>query len=114
MIPGVVTPTSNANYPLNNVCSGAVTQVNLTSSVAPYNTYGSIYIFKDYQDYLYVTVAADGSDQGIDYPGAQPIITIPNIFTSNTATRMFAWPDLNLSAYSTYTNYNDQVTTQGR
>jgi hypothetical protein len=107
LIPGALTATGNANYPLNDVCNGEVTQVNLTDNVN-YNTYGSIYVFKDYSDNLYVTVAVDGANYPIGYPG-QAIVTLPNVVTSTDGARMFAWPALNLTAYSTYTNYNDQL-----
>ncbi|GAX81795.1 hypothetical protein CEUSTIGMA_g9223.t1 [Chlamydomonas eustigma] len=107
VIPGSLTADGNANYPLNDVCNGAVTQINLTDNVN-YNTYGSIYIFKDYSDNLYVTVAVDGANYPTGYPG-QAIVTLPNIVTGSYGARMFAWPNLNLTDYSTNTNYNDQL-----
>ena len=77
MIPGTVSPgTSNANFPMNQVCGGAVTTWPLTDSVS-YNQVGTIYVFKDYSDNLYVTAAIDGYNYPTNYPG-QPIVTIPS------------------------------------
>ena len=108
MIPGSISSTSNANFPMNNVCGGAVTTWPLTDSVN-FIQVGTIYVFKDYQDNLYVTAALDGANYPNQYPG-QPIVTIPNVFTGTIGAKLFAWPVLNLTAYANYTNYNDQLT----
>ena len=107
MIPGTVTPGAPANFPMNQVCGGQVTSWPLADSVS-FTQVGTIYIFKDYSDNLYVTAALDGANYPGQYPG-QPIVTIPNVFTGTGATKLFAWPDLNLTAYQNFTNYNDQV-----
>ena len=110
-----MTPNGNANFPYDRVCTGqngVYTQA-LTSNQAPYTQYGTIYVFKDYQDTLYVTVAIDGPDYPTNYPG-QPLVSIPALNQPQLfATQLFAWPMLDFSKLWTSSNYNDQAG-QGR
>lgn len=105
MIPGSVAPGSAANWPLNNVCNGTVVTAPLTSE-GDARRYGTIYVFKDYSDNLYVTVAVDGLANSTGFP----FITLPNVAAfGSDPTKLFAWPDLNLLSYNTAFNYVDQV-----
>ncbi len=109
LIPGALSPSGSANFPANLVCNGfdGIFTQPLTSSTAPHNTYGTIYVFKDMSDNLYVTAAIDGANSPIDFPG-QPMVAIPALDNRARSTQLFAWPSVQINLFPTSTNYNDQ------
>eukprot|EP00955_Chlamydomonas_euryale_P099334 365211-Chlamydomonas_euryale.AAC.4 len=67
---------------------------------------------QDYSDNVYVTIAIDGPNQ----PGSTrntPLVTLPDTVTpeggADGGARLFAFPELRLSALPALTNYNDQA-----
>ncbi len=68
------------------------------------NTYGSIYLFKDFLDNMYVTVSLDAR------PNGQPFFTLPNAVTGLTGTAsMLATTFASSIGTGQLSNYVDQV-----
>ncbi|KAG1671170.1 hypothetical protein FOA52_010106 [Chlamydomonas sp. UWO 241] len=104
-IPGQIAARAPANRAINGVCEGLVSLVPLTDSVL-FRRYGTLYVFKDYSDNLFVTAVVDGTLYSASRE--TPLIEVSG--GSPSAARMFAWPvaaaDGDGSAFS---NYEDQV-----
>lgn len=107
VIPGSVDASSSANFPSNLVCDGRVVTADLTTPSPELRKYGTLYVFKDYADTLYTTVVLDGAANDT---ADVPFITLPNEVTGGMGvSQLFAWPDLNLEAFSSSINYPDQA-----
>eukprot|EP00798_Chlamydomonas_sp_ICE-L_P024238 gene24238-9837_t len=87
-IPGATVPGSPANIRQSDVCRGFVASFPLTESKT-FKQYGNIYIFKDFADMLYITVAVSGDpDDGEAFPFLS--IQAPESNLSSTSS-VYAW-----------------------
>eukprot|EP00798_Chlamydomonas_sp_ICE-L_P000010 gene10-12819_t len=104
VIPGALRSGSPATMALNEVCNGFVASYDLTDS-RTYKKYGSIQVFKDYDDVMYVTVAMDGVEND-----SFPMLSIPEAGSgSDGSNQLFAWYNYGNFAEDIPNNYVDQA-----